>query len=214
MTAPDAPVWDPAHDLLFQMITLGAEGVGKSALVEWLSDMRSTGPRHAIRVDFHQRIRNIDGNVVKLRLWDPNAVGFRERRIPPARYYRNACAILLVFDVSQRQTFDGFAHQLHDAQQHCNHPTTILLVGNKCDLVDEREVSTEEAVEYARDRGLAYMETSAKTGENVELALMDTARRVVAMVRSGELDEAAVKVTAPKQFVPAAMPKRSTCCVC
>jgi Ras-related protein Rab-2A len=68
----------------------------------------------------------------------------------------------------RRETFNHLASWLEDARQHANSNMTIMLIGNKCDLAHRRAVSTEEGEQFAKENGLVFMETSAKTAHNVE----------------------------------------------
>ena len=82
------------------------------------------------------------------------------------------CKFLVIIDMGQclcrRETFNHLASWLEDARQHANSNMTIMLIGNKCDLAHRRAVSTEEGEQFAKENGLVFMETSAKTAHNVE----------------------------------------------
>jgi Ras-related protein Rab-2A len=74
----------------------------------------------------------------------------------------------LCMGMCRRETFNHLASWLEDARQHANSNMTIMLIGNKCDLAHRRAVSTEEGEQFAKENGLVFMETSAKTAHNVE----------------------------------------------
>lgn len=175
------------HEFLFKYIIIGDSGVGKSCLLLQFTDKRfETSHELTIGVEFGARVVTIDNTPVKLQIWD--TAGQESFRSITRSYYRGAAGTLLVFDVTRRETFEHVTSWLQDAHENSNLPMTILLIGNKCDLQEKREVSTEEAVELAKAQGLTYMETSAKTAHNVEAAFLDTARAILAKIRSGELD--------------------------
>ncbi|CAE8588845.1 unnamed protein product, partial [Polarella glacialis] len=102
-------------------------------------------------------------------------------------YYRGATGALLVFDIGRRATFDHLAQWLLDARQNAQPNMVIILVANKSDL-ERREVSTEEGAWFARQNGLFFLETSAKTGQNVESAFLDTARQIYENLQAGMYD--------------------------
>jgi Ras-related protein Rab-2A len=196
-----APLAAQQHEFLFKYIIIGDSGVGKSCLLLQFTDKRfETSHELTIGVEFGARVVMIDDTPVKLQIWD--TAGQESFRSITRSYYRGASGTLLVFDVTRRETFEHVATWLHDAQEHSNLPMSILLIGNKCDLADQREVSTEEAMAYARERGLTYMETSAKTAQNVERAFLETARSILAKIRSGELDAGVMSGKAMPQGGP------------
>ncbi|ETW48159.1 GTP-binding protein YPTC4 [Plasmodium falciparum MaliPS096_E11] len=92
-------------------------------------------------------------------------------------YYRGAAGALLVYDITRRETFNHLNRWLDEVRQNSNPHMAIILVGNKCDL-ERREVSAEEGAQFARQNGLIFLETSAKTAKNVEEAFLYTARKI------------------------------------
>merc|ERR1712151_825840 len=92
-----------------------------------------------------------------------------------------------VYDISRRASFDHLAQWLLDARQHAQPNMVIILIGNKSDL-ERREVTYEEGAWVARQNGLFFLETSAKTGDNVEAAFLDTARQIFENLQAGMYD--------------------------
>ena len=103
-------------------------------------------------------------------------------------YYRGAAGALLVYDITRRETFDHLASWLEDARQHANPNMTIMLIGNKADLAHRRAVSREEGEQFAKEHGLVFLETSAKTALNVEEAFVNTARAIYEKIQAGVFD--------------------------
>lgn len=129
---------------------------------------------------------NIDGKQIKLQIWD--TAGQESFRSITRSYYRGAAGALLVYDITRRETFDHLLSWLEDAREHANPNMTIMLIGNKADLSHRRAVQFEEGEAFAREHGLIFLETSAKTALNVEEAFLGTARKIHQKVLSGELD--------------------------
>ena len=142
-------------------------GVGKSCLLLQFTDKRFN-PEHdlTIGVEFGTQTVNIHNETVKLQIWD--TAGQETFRSITRSYYRNTAGALLVYDITRRETFMHVSQWLQDAKQHGSTDMTVILVGNKCDLEHLRQVSTDEGQKFAKDNGLLFIETSAKTSLNVE----------------------------------------------
>ena len=83
-----------------------------------------------------------------------------------ASYYREAHGIIIVYDISRRKTFTNCERWLQDIKDHVTRPHEVLLIGNKADLVSQREVLAEEGLKFARDNGMKFMEVSAKSNND------------------------------------------------
>lgn len=129
---------------------------------------------------------NIENKPVKLQIWD--TAGQESFRSITRSYYRGAAGALLVYDITRRETFNHLASWLEDARQHATANMVIMLIGNKCDLAHRRSVSTEEGVQFAKENGLIFMETSAKTAQNVEDAFINTAAKIYHKIEEGVID--------------------------
>jgi len=175
-----------SYAYLFKYIIIGDTGVGKSCLLLQFTDKRF---RHdhdlTIGVEFGARLLSIDNKPIKLQIWD--TAGQESFRSITRSYYRGATGALLVYDISRRDSFGHVSRWLNEAREYSNPNMVIMLIGNKCDL-DRREVSYEEGANFAQKNGLVFLETSAKTAQNVEEAFVRTAKTISENIQTGVFD--------------------------
>ncbi|KAF0683606.1 Aste57867_24372 [Aphanomyces stellatus] len=156
-----------------KVILLGNSGVGKTNLLSRLAKGEfSTDFASTIGVEFLTHCMEIDGTSVKAQIWD--TAGQERFHAMMSTYYRKAVGALLVFDVTDKTTFDGVQKWLDQLLQVAEPGLTTVLVGNKADADPaKRAVSTVEAQAYATAHHMTYVETSAKTGANVDKAFRE-----------------------------------------
>ena len=159
------------YDYLIKSIIVGDRGIGITALT--LRFSKSSFPedyKRKIGVDFHIKtipIETKEGPVkAKLQLWD---IGGQETfsSIRPM-YYRDSLGAVLVFDLTNASSFEHLPQWIEEVRANVKAEIPLLLVGNKSDLIDQRQVSLEEINVFTRDYNLDYIETSARTGEGVD----------------------------------------------
>lgn len=152
---------------LLKILIIGESAVGKSCLLLRYTDNRFTEAfMTTIGVDFKTKFLQIDGDEVKLQIWD--TAGQEKFRAITKAYYRGAHGILVVFDISRRDTFIQTKGWIDSIKESSTETIDAILVGNKSDL--DRKVTTEEAVQYAKQYGMKYFETSAKEDTNINEA--------------------------------------------
>ncbi|XP_046436798.1 ras-related protein Rab-37-like isoform X2 [Daphnia pulex] len=122
---------------------------------------------------FKNKVLVVDGAKVKLQIWD--TAGQERFRSVTHAYYRDAHALFLLYDVTNRKSFDNTRAWLAEINEYAHRDVIIMLLGNKCDSED-RIVDREDGERLAREYKVNFMETSAKTGLNVELAFIEVAR--------------------------------------
>jgi small GTP-binding protein len=153
-----------SYNYQFRIVTVGDSQVGKTAIIYRLTqDQFRFDNDITIGVDFATKMLKIRNYEIKLHIWD--TAGQEQFQSITRSYYRGTSGCLLVYDISNRQSFLNVTKWLQEVRRH--NPTTrllpIMLIGNKIDLEHKRQVSHEEAQELADDEGLFFIETSART---------------------------------------------------
>lgn len=165
-------------DIIFKAMLIGDSGVGKTCLLIRFKDGAFLGGTFisTVGIDFRNKVVNVDDFKVKLQIWD--TAGQERFRSVTHAYYRDAHALLLLYDVTNKASFDNTRAWLGEINEYAQDDVVIMLIGNKADSTAERQVKFEDGERLSREYGVAFMETSAKTGMNVELAFMAVAREL------------------------------------
>lgn len=167
------------HDYMFKLLMIGDSGVGKSSLLlRFANDEFQETYMSTVGLDFKIRTVEIDGKTIKLQMWD--TAGQERFRTITSSCYRGAHGIMVVYSVTDQQTFDNVRHWLQEMERHSDNENVVkLLVANKTDQ-DGRVVTEDSGAAIAAELGMEFVETSAKTCHNVEQSFLIVARRVMA----------------------------------
>jgi len=151
--------------------------LGKSSSVErFLKNEFFEFQQPTIGAAFLTQTVPLDDYIVKFEIWD-TAGQERYRSLAPM-YYRGAAAALVVYDITSHESFTGAKTWIEELQRQGSADIVIGLAGNKMDLESKREVSKEEAKQYAQENNCIFFETSAKTGENVNAIFHQIAQKL------------------------------------
>lgn len=196
-TSIPAMAAEAAYDLLFKFIVIGDASVGKSCLLHYFLEhkFRKTDS-HTIGVEFGSQMLTVGGRRVKLQIWD--TAGQERFRSVTRSYYRGASAALLVYDVSDRDSYNHMSAWLEDAKALGRSDIALVLVGNKCDKEQAREVSLLEASRFAQEHHLLFFETSCATGECVDDVFMACVKSIMSKIESGHIDEDTLTTGVPE----------------
>jgi len=166
------------YDYLFKLLLIGDSGVGKSCLLLRFADHTYTESYiSTIGVDFKIRtITTRDEKTIKLQIWD--TAGQERFRTITSSYYRGAHGIIVVYDVTDQESFNNVKQWLNEIERYACEKVNKLLVGNKCDLVSKKAVSYEVAKAFADKLDIPFLETSAKAATNVEKAFLTMADEI------------------------------------
>ncbi|KAB2039597.1 hypothetical protein ES319_D02G021100v1 [Gossypium barbadense] len=168
---------ETVEEYLFKIVIIGDSAVGKSNLLSrFARNEFNVHSKETIGVEFQTQSVEIDGKEVKAQIWD--TAGQERFRAVTSAYYRGAFGALLVYDISRRATFDNVARWLDELNSHSDTTVAKMLVGNKCDLENTREVSLDEGKSLAESEGLFFIETSALDSTNVWTAFEIVIREI------------------------------------
>ena len=165
------------YNYLFKYIIIGDSSVGKSNLLMKFAHNKFTKDYQAtIGVEFGSKNIEINNKVYRIQVWD--TAGQENFRSLTRAYYKNCVCAIIVYDVTNKQSFENIQNWLEDVHNQSPKTVLIVLIGNKIDLEDKRVISFDEGKELALKNGIIFMETSAKTGEGVNEVFNYTAQEI------------------------------------
>ncbi|GJZ29859.1 Ras-related protein RabA6a-like protein [Tanacetum coccineum] len=194
-------LFDEECDYLFKTVLIGDSAVGKSNLLSrFAKDEFHLDSKPTIGVEFaYRNIKDWVKRFEKARYG--RLAGARKFRAITSSYYRGALGAMLVYDITRRVTFENLRKWLHELREYGNRDMVIILVGNKSDLVDSREVDAEDGQSLAQLEDLCFMETSAKENLNVEDAFLQMITKIFEIASQKSLE--AKENEATKQVINA-----------
>jgi len=162
-----------------KILVIGEAGVGKSSLMlRFIEEKFTADILPTVGLDFRVKVLDLKGYSVKLSIWD-TAGQERFRNITSA-YYRGAHGVVLVYDITSRNSFQCLENWVKEESKHAGEKETLkLVVGNKSDQRSKRRVSTEEGRSWAEEKGFSFIETSAKDNSGVEAAFSQLVERIL-----------------------------------
>jgi Ras-related protein Rab-1A len=208
------PIAGDTSQYKFKIVTVGDSGVGKSCLLtRFVTDMYSDFHVSTIGVDYKTVLTMVQGKLVKLLLWD--TAGQERFSVVTGNYYRNADAFVIVYDATNRASFEHIDYWLNQIRQHheCGPNTVKLLCANKHDLVRDVVISETEGKAKADAIGGIFVTTSAKTSGNVDMAFLSIAQQLVNMRKVQQQKEASRHPSPSLQLGSQRAQSQVNCCV-
>jgi small GTP-binding protein len=170
----------------FKYIIVGDGFVGKSSIMRrFLFDKFYNFHDMTLGVDFGVYNHKINNDNIKIQIWD--TAGQDSFKSIVRSYYRGALCCILVFDVTNKQSFENIKEWKNSVEIYSNIKPIFLLFGNKCDLENMRKVKKEEGELFASENGMEYIETSAKNGKNINESIIKTIKNVYDLINCGNL---------------------------
>ncbi|CAD8195891.1 unnamed protein product [Paramecium octaurelia] len=175
------------HDYLFKYILVGDPGVGKtSVMLELVGKRFGQVQKDPLGEEFGTKFIQIDDLQIKLQLWD-DLWSLRYKSIPTS-FYRPAAGVLVVYDVTERQSFKNAELWIQEVKDQGSQTMIMILVGNKTDLESKRQVATEEGQQLATEQNILFIETSAKAGYHVDDTFFMISKEIIQKLKSNQID--------------------------
>ena len=166
-----------AYDFLFKLILIGDSSVGKSnILLKYLKGEFDQNSRATVGVEFGTKNIKIKNKKIKIQIWD--TAGQERYRSITSAYYKGAKGAFIVYDITRKLTFDNIDKWITDLKTNGDKNISIILIGNKSDLEDKREVEKEEGIKKSEEYKIAFLETSALNGDNIDKAFNELLEQI------------------------------------
>lgn len=199
-------------DLLLKIVLIGESGVGKTNLLSRFSrDQFNPNSKSTIGVEFATKTFNVEDKNVKVQIWD--TAGQERYRAITSAYYRGAVGAMLLYDITSSLTFSSLERWLKELRENSDPNIIVMLVGNKSDLTEYRSISREDGMNFAKGQNLLFIETSAKTSENVNKSFSTLIFHIVHRYANTGFDETDKKdASFPFPGISVIGDKAKSCC--
>ena len=155
------------YEMMVKIILIGDSAVGKTNIMsKYLRDQFQENSKATVGVEFGSKLFKIDNHNIKAQIWD--TAGQEKYKAITGAYYKGSKGAFVVYDITRKETFDATDRWINDLKISSDPKINIILIGNKSDLEDKRDVLKEQGEEKAKSFGCAFLETSAFNGDNID----------------------------------------------
>ena len=160
---------DDSYEIMVKVVLVGDSGVGKTNIMsKYLKNQFREDSKATVGVEFGSKQFTVENHQIKAQIWD--TAGQERYKAITSAYYKGAKGAFVVYDITRKNTFETVNKWVSDISAAADKKIILILIGNKNDLEDQRQVTKEMGEEKAKELGLAFMETSACSGENLDKA--------------------------------------------
>ena len=160
---------DDNYEVMFKVVLVGDSSVGKTNIMsKYLKNEFHEDSKATVGVEFGSKQFTVDGHQVKAQIWD--TAGQERCKAITNAYYKGAKGAFVVYDITRKGSFESIDKWVNDLTGTADKKITIVIIGNKCDLEDQRQITKEQGEEKASKLEAAFLETSAFSGENLDKA--------------------------------------------
>ena len=160
---------DENYEMMFKVVLVGDSFVGKTNIMsKYIKNEFHEDSKATVGVEFGSKQFTVEGHSIKAQIWD--TAGQERYKAITSAYYKGAKGAFIVYDITRKQSFDSVEKWVNDVTAVADKKITIILIGNKCDLEDQRQITKEQGEEKANKLEIAFSETSALSGENLDKA--------------------------------------------
>jgi small GTP-binding protein len=202
------------YEMMIKVILIGDSGVGKTNIMsKYLKNQFMENSKATVGVEFGSKLFNHQGHKIKAQIWD--TAGQEKYKAITGAYYKGSKGAFIVYDITRKDTFASIERWVNDLKATSDPKLTIILIGNKNDLDDKREVSKDQGEEKAKSFGCAFLETSAFSGDNLDKAFELMVKEIYEKFSNSSSEEEefeAVKKGEDLKVEKATDKKKKACC--
>ena len=203
---------EETNEMLFKIILIGDAATGKTNILsKFINNKFELESKATIGVELSCKTFMINNDKVNAQIWD--TAGQERYKSMTKAYFKGALGALVVYDITSKITFENTNKWISDLKNSSDKNISIILLGNKSDLEDKRQVSKEEGEIKAKNMGIAFLETSALNGNNIELAFKTLIDEIYDRYHKEFEAEADIEIIRGKTIsVEETNKKRKKCC--
>ena len=208
---------DENYEMMFKVVLVGDASVGKTNIMsKYLKNEFHEDSKATVGVEFGSKQFTIEGHNIKAQIWD--TAGQERYKAITSAYYKGAKGAFVVYDITRKQSFDNVDRWINELKAAADKKLSIIIIGNKCDLEDQRQVTKEQAEEKAKTNEVAFMETSALSGEHLDKAFEKMMNEVFKKCHEEMASEGDLDIVGPSKYIsldktkPNTDGKKKKCC--
>jgi small GTP-binding protein len=196
-------------DEKIKLMIIGETRTGKTSLISRYCKNEFSGGAYLSTIGIDFQIKNLEMNSKKIRLQIWDTAGQERFRNIAKNYYQSSDGFIVVYDITNNESFQTLDYWVEEIKSNSQELSRMILVGNKCDIEEGRQVKKEEGKEYAKKKELKFYEVSAKDGTNVNKAFDDLIKDILSTYSPSEISK---KRASKMLSVPMPQQKKKSCC--